>query len=131
MRNKRLQSQVTAGRWTLPAVIFYLRPMLGVDLLFISRFHSLNRTRRQPFCLATRPRFSASGMGRPDCQLPDLCNHRLLSDRAEQSVQHYPYEGFHADGYLFPAGHRLPENAFPIYRRYCCPGLSHFHLFSV
>ena len=22
MRNKRLQSQVTAGRWTLPAVIF-------------------------------------------------------------------------------------------------------------
>lgn len=87
----------------------YLRPGLGVDLLFISRFHSLNRTRKQPFCLATRPRFSASGVGRPDCQLPDLCNHRLLSDRAEQSVQHYPYEGFHADSYLFPAGHRLPE----------------------
>ena len=131
MRNKRLQSQVTAGRWTPACRYLYLRPVLGVDLLFISRFHSLNRTRRQPFCLATRPRFSASGVGRPDCQLPDLCNHRLLSDRAEQSVQHYPYEGFHADSYLFPAGHRLPENAFPIYRRYYCPGLSHFHLFSV
>ena len=53
---------MTAGTVDPACRYLYLRPVLGVDLLFISRFHSLNRTRRQPFCLATRPRFSASGV---------------------------------------------------------------------
>ena len=50
MRNKRLQSQVTAGRWTLPAVIFicalcwvltyFLFPDSNMQGL-ISTFHKL------------------------------------------------------------------------------------------
>ena len=70
----------------------YLRPMLGVDLLFISRLHSLNNTQGQLFFLAIHPRFTASGMGRTNCQLSGLRNHRLFSDRIEQPVQYYPHE---------------------------------------
>lgn len=68
-------------------------------------------------------------MGRTNCQLSGLRNHRLFSDRIEQPVQYYPHEGFHADSYLFPASHRLSGNAFTIHRRHCRPRFSYFHLF--
>lgn len=92
----------------------YLRPVLGVDLLFISQFLASPCTLKgSPSAWQPTVIFCFLGLGRPDLlSFIDLCNHRLLSDRVEQSVQHYPYEGIHADGYLFPAGHRLPEKHF-------------------
>ena len=125
MRNKRLQNQVTAGRFTLPAVT------LICTLLFIAPTRIHPHTGQPAFLLAIHTELPASGLGGTDRQLSNLRHYRLFLNRTEQSVRHYPYEGFHADSHLLPVCHRLSGDAPVICRRYCRFGFSDIHLFPV
>ena len=129
MRNKRLQNQVTAGRFTLPAVTL-ICTLCWVSTSFL--FPQLASIPTQPaFLLAIHTELPASGLGGTDRQLPNLRHYRLFLNRTEQSVRHYPYEGFHADSHLLPVCHRLSGDASAICGRYCRFGFSDIHLFPV
>ena len=128
MRNKKLQGQVTAGRWTLPIVVFictlcwvltsFLLPDLTASTVEDSTL-SLWQSARDLLLPAWAER------------LVSYLIYAVIGYRAEQPFRHYPYAGVHADSHILSVGHYLPGNALAICRRHCSPCFPVLHLFPV
>ena len=127
IRSKRLQNRITAGRFTLPAAVFLslfcwvLTSILLPEIPVMKSNYPLWETIYNDWIptWASAPKLSA------------LRYNRLLPDRAEQHLCHYPYAGIRADSHLLPADICLSCHAPIICRRHCLDSISDIFVLPV